>query len=49
MKKVMSIVLILALLFTFGCQSGPKAPQEEVGDLKETIEQIVKDAGFPRC
>ncbi len=47
MKKVMSIVLILALLFTFGCQSGPKAPQEEVGDLKETIEQIVKDAGFP--
>ena len=47
MKKVMSIVLILALLFTFGCQSGPKAPQEEVGDLKETMVQIVKDAGFP--
>ena len=46
MKKVMSIVLILALMFTFGCQSGPKAPQEEIGDLKEAMEQIVKDAGF---
>ena len=46
MKKILSIVLVVALLFTFGCQQGSSSPEEVVGDLKETLEQIVGQAGL---